>query len=648
MHIKGFTPAIQQIYNIHPTDIGRKLSDFTSTAGSLPSYPDPNLVTDDAPDEAEFLANGRYYLRRILPYRTAEGRRDGLVVAFLDVTELRVSEGRLRQLADSVPVITWLSDSAGNVELFNQRWYEYTGQTMDRALGWGWQNAIHPEDLAAANQAWQESIASGKEYRVDYRLRSSNGSYRWFSAHGIPFKTDVGRITNWCGTLNDIQETKDQLDLLTRSGQYFQRLVDHSPAMIWITNKAAECTYLSKQWYVTTGRTPEQDLGFGWVENCHPEDREAAAKAFFTAIESRGRISVRYRLRHADGSYRWAIDSGLPLLSDDGEFLGYIGTVVDIHDQVASEKQLSDLNERFRKSADAVDLGVWYCDLPFDELIWNKEVKNHFHMAPDARVTIKDFYDHIHPDDRETTRAAIQYSNDHRAPYDIVYRTIDPKDPRQLKWIRAIGWTDYDAQGNPIRFDGITLDTTAEHLRQLEIKNARDAAETARKVAEAANESKSRFLANMSHEIRTPISAIVGFSDLLRTRLGADEEVNTYIERISRNSSQLSRLIDELLDLSKIEANRLEVESATIDAEAVIEDARSAMMLRAQKKGLELNFKWRTPKPTRLVTDPVRLSQILINIIGNAVKFTESGRVDVEFACENGRLSARVTDTGLA
>lgn len=121
---------------------------------------------------------------------------------------------------------------------------------------------------------------------------------------------------------------------------------------------------------------------------------------------------------------------------------------------------LIDLEERFKRSSAATNLGIWYCDLPFDELIWNKEVKEHFWLPADARVTIETFYERIHPDDREKTRKAIQNSIDSNESYDIVYRTTNPFDPAQLKYIRAIGWTEYDEKNKPVRFDGITLDNT--------------------------------------------------------------------------------------------------------------------------------------------------------------------------------------------
>lgn len=518
-NILGFTPAIQRIYNIRTADMGRSLFDFTGIAARMPEYPDPSLITPENPHESEVsLPDGRVFLRRILPYRNAEHRRDGLVVTFIDVTELRRSQGLFHTMANSAPVLVWIADKSRARTWFNKAWLQFTGRPMEESLGSGWINFLHPDDRQAYVELYERSFEAREPFYLEYRLKLTDGSYRWIGARGVPLFTSSGEFDGFIGACLDIHEQKRLSEAVKSSEAHFRMLVDNSPAMMWITNTKAERTYLSKKWYETTGRTPEQDLGFGWAENCHPDDREAAGKGFFSAVEAKGRITIRYRLRQRDGTYRWVVDSGLPLRSETGEFLGYIGTVVDIHDQVLFEEEL---------------------------------------------------------------------------------------------------------------------------------RRAKDEADRAKQAAEFANESKTRFLANMSHEIRTPLSAIVGFSDLLRSRLSEDSEANSYIDRIARNSTQLGRLIDELLDLSKIEADKLEVERTAIDIDGVIEDVKSAMILRAEAKGIELSFNWLTAKPARVVTDPLRLSQILINIVGNSVKFTEKGAVSVDLAVHGDKFVARVSDTGI-
>lgn len=361
----------------------------------------------------------------------------------------------------------------------------------------------HEGRILSANTAFKES------------LQTSGESDQAIAAHDSVVGKSFDSL-EWFKT----RSNKDaKIAIATKS--YFESLVDASPAMIWITDAESRCIYLSKQWYDFTGRTPEQDLGFGWLENIHPEDLAETSRIYSNAVSNLGPLKIDYRLRHKSGAYHWAVDVGYPRFDYNGVFVGYIGTVTDIHERISVENELKVASRRLERSAEATDLGIWYCDLPFDELTWNKQVKNHFWLPPDAYVTIGTFYERIHPDDREPTRLAIEESNLSKAPYDIVYRTTNPADESQVKYIRAVGWTDFDAQGNPKRFDGLTLDITGDRKFRAELEQAKNA-------AEAANQAKSEFLANMSHEIRTPLGAILGFSELLRDQGLATQDTSEH------------------------------------------------------------------------------------------------------------------------
>jgi signal transduction histidine kinase len=198
----------------------------------------------------------------------------------------------------------------------------------------------------------------------------------------------------------------------------------------------------------------------------------------------------------------------------------------------------------------------------------------------------------------------------------------------------------FDAEKNISGVMILGTEVTEQVLNRLELQRAKE-------LAQNANESKTRFLANISHEIRTPLSAILGFGELLRNYIQNHPQGLDYINRISRNASQLSRLIDELLDLSKIEVEKLEVEHEKINLDTLLEDVLSTLKLRAQEKSIDLSLKWVSAKPTNVVADPLRVSQILSNVIGNAVKFTLRGSIRVELSASNGQLTARIIDTGI-
>ena len=425
----------------------------------------------------------------------------------------------------------------------------------------------------------------------------------------------------------------------------FERNVDVSPAILWITDETGTCNYLSQQWYEVTGQTPEQALGFGWLNSLHPDDKRRTCDAYLDANERQAPFSAEYRLRMKSGEYRWVVDAANPRYDRNGKYLGYAGTVFDIHEQKMAAAEIHELNYRFKRSAQVTGLGIWYCDLPFDVLVWSDEVKRHFFLSPDAHVTIGVFYERIHPEDRERVRLTIEKSITGRAAYDIVFRTTNPSDSEETKSIRAVGWTDYDSEGKAIRFDGITLDVTSELRRNAEL-------EWAKNEAERANQLKSSFLSNMSHEIRTPLGAILGFTDLLKDQNVRAEERAQFLETISRNGKALTRIIDDILDLAKVESGKLEVEQVEFSLLDLVDDVMDLFRERTRAKGIYLRAHLGKETPDRIISDPTRLRQILINIVGNAIKFTNEGGVTVDVVGTSGsdanlKFKVIVRDTGI-
>jgi signal transduction histidine kinase len=186
-------------------------------------------------------------------------------------------------------------------------------------------------------------------------------------------------------------------------------------------------------------------------------------------------------------------------------------------------------------------------------------------------------------------------------------------------------------------------DLAAEVLRRYdEVAKARS--ELARE--EAASSAKSTFLANISHELRTPLGAILGYSELLQDSDISPEERLQFTETIHRNGQTLARLVNDILDLSKIEAGKIEVEKIVVDPQVIVMDVVSLFSISAQKKGLEIRVHQLEALPKNIVSDPLRFQQILNNIIGNAIKFTEKGAIEIRASCSEQNLSIEVADSG--
>ncbi|WP_337177336.1 PAS domain S-box protein [Paludisphaera sp.] len=214
------------------------------------------------------------------------------------------------------------------------------------------------------------------------------------------------------------------------------------------------------------GWTAEEAVGRVLADLIIPPDRLGEEVDILTKLGRGERVEPFETVRLRKDGREVEISATMsPMLDDEGRVVAASKIARDISAAKEAERALADSRSRLDYAARLSGIGFWYCDLPFDELIWDVRVKEHFWLGPDERVTIDTFYERIHPDDREPTRRAIEASVDGRKPYDIDYRTVDPA-TGEIKWIHAVGGTSFAADGTPTRFDGVTLDVTGRRLDQ--------------------------------------------------------------------------------------------------------------------------------------------------------------------------------------
>jgi|GEM_PF-161478 len=416
-----------------------------------------------------------------------------------------------------------------------------------------------------------------------------------------------------------------------KSEARFREFADTAPAMLWITEPNGSCSFLSRGWYEFTGQTEEEGRGLGWTKAVHPDDRSDAEKHFLQANERREPFTLEHRLQRADGGYAWVLDAGRPRFSAAGDFLGYIGSVIDIDQRVRVEEALKQSRERLDLVVSTSQIGLWYCDLPFNKLDWNAKVKEHFGLPEDAEVTIDTFIEQLHPDDRQRTQQAISQSIEDHTDYDIEYRTIGV-DGRQ-RWIRAIGRATYDSEGTPIAFDGITIDVT-QRVQQAEA--LRDA-----------DRRKDEFLATLAHELRNPLAPLRHGLELMELAGDDPEIVAEAREIMQRQLTQMVRLIDDLLDLSRISRGKVELRRESVELERVIHSAVETCqpLIRKARHELTVNL---PDEPIRLHADFTRLSQVFANLLNNSARYSEpGGRIDVTVTRDGDEVQVVVQDTGI-
>ncbi|MEZ6152662.1 MAG: CHASE3 domain-containing protein [Pirellulaceae bacterium] len=298
--------------------------------------------------------------------------------------------------------------------------------------------------------------------------------------------------------------------------------------------------------------------------------------------------------------------------------------------------------ERLQLALDAAELGSWNINPANQHLIGDQQFCKIFGFSEDE-CTYQRAVEALHPDDRGAVERAIAESTRMKdpAPYRIEYRVIHPDGT--VLWVLAQGAANFTGKGNQRRlssFDGTVVDITERKRQEQRLLESEQA-------ALAASRSKSEFLANMSHEIRTPMAAILGYADVLLGHL-KDPDNRNCVQVIQRNGQHLLELINDILDLSRIEAGKLEVEMESVSLPQLVGDLQSLMQVRADAKKLDFRAVFTSKVPQTIATDPTRLRQVLINLIGNAIKFTERGSIVLSIGYSpSGVLTFSVSDTGI-
>jgi PAS domain S-box-containing protein len=408
------------------------------------------------------------------------------------------------------------------------------------------------------------------------------------------------------------------------------------------------------------GKPFEETYWWAYSPEVQQQLRDAIARA------ARGQAS-RYDVRvRAAQDQLIDVDFSLqPLRDETGEVVFLVPSASVITERKQTENALRESNEKFHQLADNITDAFWirspdmrevHYISPAFERIWGRSAET---LSADPQQ----WTDFILPEDRERVQRVYEGLMGDAPDVDVEYRIVRPDG--EIRWVRARGFQVRDAANRLIRLTGIVTDITerqqaADALRTSleEISRTNRALQEevverrrAEVAAEAANRSKSEFLANMSHEIRTPLNGVVGMTELaLGTDLNAEQR--EYLDMVKSSGESLLTVINDILDFSKIEAGELTVDAIPFDLSDCLATALKLLATRAQLKGLELAFDVRPDVPTALVGDPNRLRQIVTNLIGNAIKFTEHGEVVLTVQAEtqtdtDAMLRFSVLDSGI-
>ncbi|RYZ22334.1 MAG: PAS domain S-box protein [Chitinophagaceae bacterium] len=279
-------------------------------------------------------AIGKSYFEEGVAYRFS-GTIQDITRKKLAEESLRASEQRFVAAVAAVQGVLWTNTAEGRMEGEQPGWSALTGQTREEYEGFGWANAVHPDDAQASVDAWNEAVAEKKKYVFEHRLRRADGSWGRFSIQAIPVFKDDGSIREWVGVHTDITEQRTAEEALRNSEAQLRQLADFMPQMVWATNAAGYHDFYNQRWYEFTGMNYEQTKGEGWSHLLHPDDMDRTQAVWQHCLETGAYYEIEYRMRRADGAYRWLLARATPVQDEEGKIRRWFGTCTDIHDQKA-------------------------------------------------------------------------------------------------------------------------------------------------------------------------------------------------------------------------------------------------------------------------------------------------------------------------
>ena len=440
-------------------------------------------------------------------------------------------------------------------------------------------------------------------------------------------------------------ERKRTEENLRASRERFELAVLGSRDGVWDWDMKTDTVFHSPRWRSMLGIEPGDcsEPFREWESRLHPEDRDRAMQALENYLKGGKSIyEVEYRLLHNDGQYRWILDRGVAQCGFDGKPHRMAGSHTDITERKNIEQELRHQEALYHSLVETLPLAIFRKDLEGQYTFCNQRFADTVQRTPEEIKGLTDFKlcpkedaERFQAIDRQVLEIndVVEVIDEHRRP------------GGEQVFVHVLKSPIHDEAGNRIGVQGMFWDVTAHQRAKQELERAKEA-------AEAANRAKSEFLANVSHEIRTPMNGILGMTELaLDTELTSVQR--DYLELVRSSADSLLAIINDILDYSKIEAGKLDLDLHAFSLRDTLGDTLRMLDARASKQGLELIFDTQPDVPDVLIGDSGRLRQIVINLVGNAIKFTEKGEVVVTVELEEplssgeAHLHVTVRDTGI-
>lgn len=639
--IRHWSAGCERLYGWSATEaVGRNAGELLGCAHSPEEAINQHLATHGvwAGNLEHRTRDGRVLtvaVRKAL-HRDAAGVPTAVAVAVTDMTSAREAEAALARsneeartaaervqlaLAAGAIVGTWDWELPSDRFTVDERFAESFG--IDPALGRTGLSleqviaTVHPDDIAGLRAAIDAAIQRGGPYSREYRVRGRDGQYRWIEANGRVYHSPDGTPQRFPGVLIEVGRRRALEAERDRAAQLLRAFIEAVPGVVYAKDSEGRLLMANRGTAELVGKPPEEILGKTDLEFLEHKEQAAAIMATDRRIMDHGRPeTLEEELDLPDGSHAVWLSTKAPFRDSYGQVIGLVGSSMDITARKDAEStlrertnQLADAQLRLEIALSAGRMGVWDWSPVSGQVRWNPQMFDLLGLPcqPDGQARGDQFIAMVHPDDRATIQNAVATALAGGADYDVEIRVV--RADGKVRWVLGRARVLHDAHGQPQRMVGINMDITERKIAEQSLVDA--------------DRRRNEFLAMLGHELRNPLAPIANAVQLLELAGAQAEPRDAALQIIRRQTANMARLVDDLLEVSRVTQGNIELRRENIPATAAIHSAVETI----RPLVLERNQTLKVDASDELIlfADQARITQVLANLLNNASKYTQPG-----------------------
>src|SRR5215470_8983634 len=384
------------------------------------------------------------------------------------------SEGNLAAIVNTIPTAAWTTRPDGYCDFLNRVWLDYTGMTVEKAQGWGWAEAIHPDDRKKLVEEWRSCLVSGTPVDTEARIRRFDGSYRWFLIRANPLRDESGKIVKWYGTTIDIEDRKEREETLRAREQSWRQIIDNIPGFVNTAGATGAPEFFNRPEQEYFGKTNEELKDWGRTGVIHPEDLPSVIEAWATSLETGQNLDIEARFLRADGVYRWFQMRAIPALDAEGMIRDWYALHTDIDDRKRAEQRLRESEAYLAEAQRLSQTGSWAWNPATGDIRYCSEmccrVLGFDHAGSPLRF--EEFLQRLHPDDQAAGRERSEKAIREKADFEWDYRIVHPE--KGIRDIHEVGRAVLAESGNLSEYVGTVIDVTERKRAEQELRKSEE------------------------------------------------------------------------------------------------------------------------------------------------------------------------------